>query len=68
VVGTVTSVKPGRIDVEIDDGQRCWFEPLGGYDIEVGDVIEGNLWSLGGEELINRSKGYTMSVFMEDHT
>jgi hypothetical protein len=52
----------------LDDGQQSWFEPLGDYDIEVDDEISGDLWTLGGEDLVNKTKDYTMSVFMEGHT
>lgn len=66
--GRVEKIENGLAYLELADGQRCWFEPLGDYDIEVDDIVTGNLWSLGGEELFNETKGYSMSVSMEDHT
>ena len=69
--GRVFKIEKGMVHVLIEEGmegQRMWFEPLGGYDIEIDDVISGNLWSLGGEELTNETKNYKMDVFIQDHT
>jgi hypothetical protein len=41
-------------------------ELLGGYDIEIGDEIKGNLESLGGEVLFNISQDEEMDVFIQD--
>jgi len=70
MTGTVYKVdqKKGFVYLNLEDGQQCWFELLGGYDIEVGDIVTGNLWTLGGEELTNTTKDYKMSVFIQDHT
>jgi hypothetical protein len=53
-------------DLEVD--QRCWIEPLDSYLIEIGDIVTGDLWSLGKGDLHNITKGYTMRVFVRGHT
>lgn len=53
--------------VVFPDGQFSLVEPLGA-DLEIGDVISGNLWSLGGEELFNETKGERFSAFIQDHS
>ena len=34
---------------------------------EVGDIVTGNLWSYGGQELFNSTRGCKIRVFMEGH-
>ena len=42
-------------------------EPLAGRKVEVGDLLKGNLLSLGREKLQNDSQDCTMSVLMKGH-
>jgi len=66
--GVVRSKKPnGIVKVVLDDGQFSIVEPLG-EDLAIGDVIVGNLWSLGGEELYNETQDVTFSAFIQDHS
>ena len=59
---------PGAvIYLELGKGQRCWFDLLAGRSIEVGDIVTGNLWSYGGQELFNSTRGCKVKVFMEGH-
>ena len=66
--GRVSRILRGMIRLDLADGHSCWFEPLGSYKIELGDLISGNLWSLGGEELLNTTRGNKISAFIQDHT
>ncbi len=42
------------------------IELLGDYKIEIGDEVEGNLDSLGGEKLYNISQNEHIEVFIQD--
>ena len=66
--GKVSKIERGLVYLELEDGQLCWFEPLDGYLIEIGDVVMGYLWSVGGQEVINRTKDYPMNVRIDGHT
>ncbi len=68
MTGRVYKIEKGMVGLVLEDGQRCWSQPLGGYEIEVDDVTTGDLWSLGGEEFFNATRDYSMSVFIEGHT
>lgn len=65
--GIVKLVNPrrGMIAVETEDGGYTVFELLGGYEIELGDVISGNLESLGREKFTNIRNRQTLDVFVE---
>jgi hypothetical protein len=41
------------------------MEMLGGYDIELGDFVSGNLHSHGGENLFNERQFTTMLVLIQ---
>ena len=56
----------GFIAVETDSNEFSVFELLGGYDVEIGDVISGDLKSLGGETVINKTQSEEMDVFIQD--
>lgn len=65
--GTVVLVNPrnGFVVVEVEAGDYTVVEMLGGYAIEVGDVVSGNLHSNGGEDLRNQTQQETMSVYIQ---
>lgn len=68
VTGTVNLINPkrGMVVVQIDHGDFTVFEVLCSYEINLGDEIVGNLNSLGGETLYNRTKNEHFDVFIED--
>jgi len=68
MTGRVFKIKKGLVSLVLEDGHSCWFQPLGGYDIEVDDIVTGDMWSLGREEFFNATKGYEMNVFVQGHT
>ena len=68
MTGKVSQILRGMVCLDLEDGHRCWFEPLGSYKLELGDLISGNLWSLGGEELLNVTRNCKMTAFIQDHT
>jgi hypothetical protein len=67
MTGKVSKIEEGSIYLELGKGQRCWFDLLAGRSIEVGDIVTGNLWSYGGQELFNSTRGCKVKVFMEGH-
>ncbi len=68
MTGGVFRLGKGVVYLVLENGQQCYFEPLGSYDIELDDIVTGDLWSLGEEEHFNATKSYPMRVFMEGHT
>lgn len=58
--------KRGMVTALTENGEYTSFEILGGYDVEIGDVISGNLESLGGETFYNQTKKEKFEVFVED--
>ena len=68
MTGRVIKIENGLVYLDADDGRRCWFQPIGAYEIGLGDVMTGDLWALGAEEFHNETKVYSMSVFIEGHT
>jgi hypothetical protein len=67
MTGKVSKIEEGSIYLELGKGLRCWFDLLAGSSIEVGDIVTGNLWSYGGQELFNTTRGCKVKVFMEGH-
>ncbi len=67
MTGTVSNIdyQRGFVTVETNCGYTV-FELLGDYEINIGDVIIGNLDSLGGEKLKNSSTKTTMDVFIQN--
>lgn len=65
--GTVVFVNPrnGFVIVQVDGGDYCVLELLGGYDVTVGDVLSGRLAVQGGESVRNETQGETVSVFIQ---
>jgi hypothetical protein len=64
--GTVVALnrRKGFVAVQADDGYLV-FELLGGYEVGLGDVIQGDFRSHGGETFVNRTKGERMDVFVQ---
>ncbi len=67
MTGTVSNIdyQKGFVTVKTNCGYTV-FELLGDYEINIGDVIIGNLDSLGGEKLKNSSTETIMDVFVQD--
>jgi hypothetical protein len=66
LTGKVSEVTRGMVCLELEDDCRCWFQPLSGCTVGVGDVVTGNLLSSGGEQVFNRTRRCTMRVFIQD--
>lgn len=65
--GTVINIDYQKGFVYVDTGcSYTTVELLGGYEINIGDVITGNLHSLGREKLKNISTGEVLDVFIQD--
>lgn len=58
--------RKGMILVDTGDAEYSLLEILGENGVEAGDIIEGELHSLGGEMVKNLSRGDKMSVFIQD--
>ena len=67
MTGKVYKIEDGLVWLLLENGQHCWFQPIGSYEIAIGDTISGDLWSLDGELFFNATKNYEMSVFVEGH-
>ena len=65
--GIVKSVnhKNGLVAVQLENGEYSIFEPLGGYDIEIGDVISGEIDFDGGINAFNHSKNESLDIMVE---
>ena len=68
MIGKVRAInnQKGFIAVETDSNEFSVIELLGGYEVEIGDVISGDLETLGGEEVINKTQDEEMDVFIQD--
>jgi len=68
MIGKVRAInhKKGLIAVETSSGDLSLIELLGGYEVEIDDVISGSLESLGCEEVINKTQDEEMSVVIQD--
>lgn len=56
----------GFIAARTEHGEFIVLELLGGYDVENGNMISGNLTSLGSETLYNETKREHIKVFVQD--
>ncbi len=65
--GRVSKLEEGSFFIHLDKGQECWFDALDEATVEIGDIVRGNLWSYGGQENFNETKGRSIRVFMEGH-
>ena len=56
MIGKVRAInqQKGFIAVETDGNEFSVIELLGGYDVEIGDVISGDLESLGGKTVTSQ--------------
>lgn len=62
----LTSKANGFIAIITDDSEYTVAEILGGYDIDVGDEISGDLETLGGTTFLNLTKSEEMDVYVQD--
>jgi hypothetical protein len=67
MTGKVFKIEEGSIYLRIEKGSECWFDSLTSDRIEIGDVVTGNLCSIGGQELMNKTRGCKMKVFLQGH-
>jgi hypothetical protein len=65
--GKVSRFEEGSIFLVMDRGQECWFDALEESTVEIGDVVTGNLWAYGSQELFNTTKSRPFKAFMEGH-
>jgi len=65
--GTITLVNPrtGCFAVEVEAGDYTVIELTDTCEIEVGDIVSGNLHSPGGESLRNVTRNESMSVYVQ---
>ena len=66
--GRVNLLSPKRFMAALmtDNNEYTSFEILGGFDVEIDDIISGDLESLGGETWPNETKHEHIEVFVED--
>ncbi|MGY5957430.1 hypothetical protein ACUY4R_001619 [Kosakonia sp. BK9b] len=57
----------GFIVIRDEKGKFAIAELLGKYDVEMGDVLSGNLQSSGGETLFNQTQDESMEVFIKGY-
>jgi hypothetical protein len=65
--GKVSRFEEGSIYLTMDRGQEAWFDSLEESTVEIGDVVTGNLWAYGSQELFNTTKSRSFKAFMEGH-
>ena len=58
--------RKGMILVDTGDSEYSLIELLGDYDLEIGDLLEGNLQSLGGEKVMILPSRREMHTFIQD--
>lgn len=65
MLGTVIAInhRRGMFIVRVDDYAFAVFELLSGIDLEVGDRVSGNLYALGGEELLHLGQRERFDAF-----
>lgn len=56
----------GWIAIRDEGGEITLAELIGGYDVEKGNVISGNLHSLGTESFYNHSTDEALDVFVQE--
>ena len=66
--GTIELIGPKRVMVGVrtENDDYSVLELIGGYDPEIGDVLTGNLYSLGGETILNMTQDESWDVFIQD--
>jgi|AZII01.1.fsa_nt_gi hypothetical protein len=55
----------GLVAVQLENGECSIFEPLGGYSVEIGDIISGEIDFDGGENAYNHSQDEPMDIITE---
>jgi hypothetical protein len=67
ITGTVELINSvrGMVAVQCESGDYTVFELLGDYSLDIRDKVAGNLDTNGGEELVNRTTGERMDVFIQ---
>ena len=55
----------GWVAVQLEDGECSIFEPLGGYVLEIGDIISGDICFDGGLNAYNHSQDESMDIITE---
>lgn len=60
------NARKGFFGVCIEEGDYSVIELVDTCMIENGDIVSGNLHSLGSETLINITQNHSMSVFIQD--
>jgi hypothetical protein len=67
MTGTVVAVNQsnGMVVVHTDGGEYSVIEPIGGYDVELGDTVSGNLLSEGSGKIRNVTQYETMDVMVQ---
>ena len=58
--------KHGMIGVRTENDDYSVLELLGGYCLEIGDILIGNLNNLAGEEVKNITQNEVWDVFIQD--
>ncbi|MBQ7559583.1 MAG: hypothetical protein IJT20_04985 [Synergistaceae bacterium] len=51
--GIVLAATPAAVVAHLENGEFALIELLGGYDVERGDILEGNLADEGSHEITN---------------
>lgn len=64
IVIAVNSVR-GMVVVETDEGSYSAIELIGGYDVELGDILSGNLETEGAETIRNVSQSERMDAYVQ---
>jgi hypothetical protein len=64
VKGTVYAIEGGLAFAKTDGGRICWFEPLCG-EVEVEDVVSGDLCARGRQLLHNETNDRSVGVLVE---
>ena len=69
MIGKVIKVnhQKGFVVFEDDIGDYGWFEVLGSAEFEPGEIIIGELHSLGSETIIKQSTKERVDVYIQDH-
>lgn len=67
MLGTVVHFdqRTGLVAIRDSNESITLAEVLGGYDIENGNIISGNLHSYGGEDFFNKTTNEYISVYVE---
>ena len=63
IVIALNSVR-GMVVVETDEGSYSAIELIGGYDVELGDILSGNLETEGSKNIRNVSQAEEMDVYV----